>query len=193
MANEDANVPTVDPGGSSVTAPRLAAKRTNERWVLGAVLQSDLDEPPQIVFNDGSRQRLSSSLSPNTAWVQAGSLRHDVAADPDGQQQAFESDPSAFVIRILREGRPPLTKQQLEPILDDLHMRRPGGWWEAAAKGLKAHDHIETQGGKYRWSDRVVPKSTPEPRPAKKSTSRSKRFGEVTVRHVDPETSASEQ
>ncbi len=185
------NAPTVDPGDSSVTAPRLAAKRTNERWVLGAVVQSDHGEQAQIVFNDGSRQRLGASLSPNTSWVQAGSLRHDVAADPDGQQQAFDSDPSAFVIRILREGRPPLTKQQLEPLLDDLHVTRSAGWWEAAVKGLKAHDHIETGGGKYRWSDRVVPTSTPMPRPAKKSSSGSKRFGAVTVRHVEPETSAS--
>jgi hypothetical protein len=181
----DQHDPTATPEGASSNAPRLAAKRTPERWVLGRTETTATGEL-QIVFEDGSTQRVGPSLGTNTSWVQEGSVRHDVAADPDGQQLQMEADPAAFVIRILRERRAPLTKQKIEPLLDDLHLKRAIGWWQSVAKGLKADTHINVQRGSYQWSEREVPGAAPKEATPRPRTARPKNFGEVTVRLIEP-------
>jgi hypothetical protein len=187
----DENDPAASPEGVPPSAPRIAAKRTPKRWVLGRT-ETTASGDRQIVFEDGSTQRIGPALGPNTTWVQEGSVRHDVAADPDGQQLKMEADPAAFVIRILRERRSPLTKQQIEPLLDDLHLKRAAGWWQSVTKGLKADSHIDAQRGSYQWSDREVPKDAPKATTTKARAARPDRpgrprnFGEVTVRQGEP-------
>jgi hypothetical protein len=188
----DENDPAATPEGVPSVAPRIAAKRTPERWVLGRI-ETTASGEQQIVFENGSTQRVGATLGPNTTWVQEGSVRHTVAADPAGQQLKMDADPAAFVIRILRERRAPLTKQQIEPLVDDLHLRRPAGWWQSVAKGLKADSHIEAQRGSYQWSEREVAKPAPKEATSRARTARPKNFGEVTVRQGEPAAPAEDQ